>query len=93
MAIKKQIDGNFYLYGVIVRMEYSKDRPMAVAFSIRKLDSSGQIYDIDTTHYSLPEVYEEFGIEALSEEGNNLYKAFYIWLKQHKPIFSDWVDC
>ena len=93
MALKKQIDQNTFLYGVIVRMEYSKLNPLAVHFSIRKMTESGDILDIDTISYFLPDVFPEFGIDALSEAGNNPYKAFYIWLKQNKPLFADWEDC
>ncbi len=93
MALKKIIDQDNHLYGVIYRVEYGKNKPLGFAFSIRKINAAGEIVDIDTMHYFLPDVFPCFSIESLSEAGNNPYKAIYVWLKQNKPLFSDWEDC
>jgi hypothetical protein len=93
MAIKKNIDSQHYLYGVIYRMEYGKGKSLSFAFSIRKMNTSGEVLEIDTTQYFLPQAMECFSIEALSAEGNNPYKAVYEWLKANKPLYSDWEDC
>lgn len=94
MALKKNINADVYLYGVISRIEYSKFRALGVSFTIYKKNSAGDILDIDTTNYFLPDVFpERFSPEALSPEGMNPYRAVYEWLKETKPLFADWEDC
>lgn len=94
MALKKPLNDGTFLYGVIVRIDYPKNNTINFSVSIHRKNQSGEILEIDTTCYFVPDIYPEFfGIDAMNQENNNIFKAGYNWLKQYKPLFADWEDC
>lgn len=94
MAIKKIISETRYLYAVIRRVEYEKNRAKCVFVFTeeREIEENSLIHRDEFAFQPLDSEQSYFQIETLDGAGENVVRAAYLWLKTHKPIFQGWED-
>lgn len=94
MALKKQINEEFFLYAQVNKIELPKNNPICFILLVQKRNSQNEVLDVDPIYFHLPEMYLEFfGTDALSKSEMNPHKAIYEWIKINKPLFLGWEDC
>jgi hypothetical protein len=98
MALKRNfLTGTLFAYAKVEFVNYSKEEPIQIQFQIFEKDSANPSYlkKIGTAQTFLADptdLASPFNIDTLTEAGNNVLKAAYLWIKAKIDLFRDFED-
>jgi hypothetical protein len=97
MALRKNYENGKQVYARIEQINYGKKFTIFITIQIYETDPSEVLIPINSIQYAVREAegtgWENFSVDAMNFENQNLVKISYDYIKQNVAIFSDFEDC